>query len=90
MRNKLMTLNYSFKKLYIIEEHALVIGSQQFGYKFHSRSPKSVTVTANDVEEHFEILNIIEFTSARKRMSVIVRTPESKIKLYCKVIPYLK
>lgn len=29
-------------------------------------------------------MNVIEFTSARKRMSVIVRTPEGKIKLFCK------
>ena len=32
----------------------------------------------------YEILNVIEFTSARKRMSVIVKTPEGKIKLFCK------
>ena len=27
----------------------------------------------------FELLNVIEFTSLRKRMSVIVRTPDDKI-----------
>ena len=32
----------------------------------------------------YEILNVIEFTSARKRMSVIIKTPEGKIKLLCK------
>lgn len=32
----------------------------------------------------YEILNVIEFTSARKRMSVIVKTPDGKIKLFCK------
>jgi len=32
----------------------------------------------------YEILNVIEFTSARKRMSVIVKTPEGKIKIFCK------
>jgi len=32
----------------------------------------------------YEILNVIEFTSARKRMSVVVRTPEGKIKIFCK------
>ena len=32
----------------------------------------------------FQILNVIEFTSARKRMSVIVRTPENKIFLLTK------
>lgn len=29
-------------------------------------------------------MNILEFNSTRKRMSAVVRTPEGKIKLYCK------
>lgn len=44
-----------------------------------------MTITMLDAEEHYEILNIIEFTNSRKMMSVIVRTSDSKIKLYCKV-----
>lgn len=32
----------------------------------------------------YEILTVLEFTSARKRMSVIVRDPNGKIKLFCK------
>lgn len=36
-------------------------------------------------ETEYEILNILEFNSTRKRMSVIIRTPENKIILYCKV-----
>lgn len=32
----------------------------------------------------FEILNVLEFNSTRKRMSTVVRTPEGQIKLYCK------
>ncbi|KAK3564853.1 hypothetical protein QTP86_029902, partial [Hemibagrus guttatus] len=35
-------------------------------------------------EEQYELLNVLEFTSARKRMSVIMRTPSGKIRLYCK------
>ena len=35
-------------------------------------------------EERYEILNVLEFNSTRKRMSVIVRTPSGAIKLYCK------
>jgi len=35
-------------------------------------------------ECHYEVLNILEFNSTRKRMSTIVRTPEGKIELYCK------
>lgn len=32
----------------------------------------------------YELLNVIEFTSARKRMSIIVKTPENKILLMTK------
>lgn len=69
-----------------LDEHALVIGSQQLGYKFHTRCPKSVVINIFGKEECYEILNVIEFTNSRKMMSVIIRTPDSNIKLYCKVI----
>lgn len=32
----------------------------------------------------FQILNVCEFNSTRKRMSALVRGPDGKIKLYCK------
>ena len=32
----------------------------------------------------YDILNVIEFTSARKRMSVIVRSPSGQIKVLIK------
>ena len=35
-------------------------------------------------EESYQILNVLEFTSTRKRMSVIVRMPDGKIKLMIK------
>ena len=38
-----------------------------------------------EVEMEYEILNILEFDSTRKRMSVICRNPEGNIMLYCKV-----
>ncbi|XP_025410244.1 probable phospholipid-transporting ATPase IA isoform X2 [Sipha flava] len=66
------------------DELALVTGSQKFGFTCLTRCPNSVTIKTLDLEEHYEILNIIEFTNSRKRMSVIVRTSDSKIKLYCK------
>ena len=40
---------------------------------------------AEQRETEYEILNILEFDSTRKRMSIICRTPEGKLKLYCKV-----
>lgn len=32
----------------------------------------------------FELLHVIEFDSARKRMTVIVRTPDKKVMVICK------
>lgn len=36
------------------------------------------------VEQRFDVLNVFEFTSVRKRMSVILRDRDGRIKLYCK------
>lgn len=36
------------------------------------------------MEHRYQLLHILEFSSDRKRMSVIVRTPSGKIKLFCK------
>lgn len=48
------------------------------------RKPKSVFVNINGQSEEFEILNVCEFNSTRKRMSTVVRCPDGKVKLYCK------
>jgi len=70
------------------DEKALVEGAEVYGYKFVGRSPESVTIkTADELEEdleEYQVLNVIEFTSTRKRMSIIVRTPSGQIKLYIK------
>jgi phospholipid-transporting ATPase len=59
----------------------------QYGYEFVARKPESVTIRVfNSRDEVYEVLNVIEFTSARKRMSVIVRTPKGEIKIYVKVM----
>ncbi|XP_018331633.1 probable phospholipid-transporting ATPase IA isoform X4 [Agrilus planipennis] len=66
------------------DERALVGGAAKYGYVFESRTPEFVQIDAFGVKERYQILNVIEFTSTRKRMSVIVRDPNNKIKLYCK------
>jgi len=67
------------------DEKALVEGAEVYGYKFTTRKPESVTIrTSDETEETYEVLNVIEFTSARKRMSIIVRTPSGEIKLFIK------
>lgn len=66
------------------DERALVDGARKFGYIFDTRTPSYVEIIALGERQRYEVLNVIEFTSARKRMSLILRTPEGKIKLYCK------
>ena len=53
------------------------------GFFFHSRSVESVTLSnkLSGREETYEILNVLEFNSTRKRMSVVARGPDGKIKL---------
>jgi phospholipid-transporting ATPase len=34
--------------------------------------------------QEYEVLNVLEFDSTRKRMSVIVRSPQGNIQLMCK------
>ncbi|KAI7866350.1 hypothetical protein BDF14DRAFT_1814290 [Spinellus fusiger] len=67
------------------DEAALVQGaSSVFGYRFYARRPRSIHCTVKGVEAEFQILNVCEFNSTRKRMSVILRGPDGKIKVYCK------
>ncbi|KAL1122527.1 hypothetical protein AAG570_002858 [Ranatra chinensis] len=66
------------------DERALLHGAKSFGFVFDVRTPNSVEIFALGQRETYEILNVIEFTSARKRMSVIVRKPSGSIVLYCK------
>ncbi|XP_062717097.1 probable phospholipid-transporting ATPase IA isoform X3 [Aedes albopictus] len=66
------------------DERALVYGAKRFGYVFHTRTPTYVEIEALGVHERFEILNVLEFTSTRKRMSVIAKNSKGEIKLYCK------
>lgn len=66
------------------DERALVYGASKFGYEFKSRTPDYVEISAMGMLKRYEILSVIEFTSTRKRMSVIVRDAQGNIKLMCK------
>ena len=67
------------------DEGALVEGASMLGYKFTTRRPKSVNVyIEGEGEFEYEVLNICEFNSTRKRMSAILRCPDGKIRIYCK------
>ncbi|KAK2848645.1 hypothetical protein Q5P01_008479 [Channa striata] len=66
------------------DEGALVRAARNLGFVFSGRTPDSVILEMLGTEEKYELLHVLEFTSARKRMSVIMRTPSGKIRLYCK------
>ncbi|KAK6341263.1 hypothetical protein TWF696_008347 [Orbilia brochopaga] len=66
------------------DEGALVQGAVQLGYQFVSRKPRSVQINVSGREEEYELLNVCEFNSTRKRMSTIFRCPDGKIRIYCK------
>ncbi|KAJ3570909.1 hypothetical protein NP233_g4104 [Leucocoprinus birnbaumii] len=66
------------------DEAALVAGAELLGFQFYMRKPKSVFVRVLGQEQEFEVLNVCEFNSTRKRMSTVVRGPDGKIKIYTK------
>ncbi|KAM8848580.1 phospholipid-transporting ATPase IA isoform 3-T4 [Synchiropus picturatus] len=66
------------------DEGALVRAARNLGFVFSGRTPDSVIVELIGKEEKYKLLHVLEFTSTRKRMSVIMRTPSGKIRLYCK------
>ncbi|GAB1192333.1 hypothetical protein APSETT444_001524 [Aspergillus pseudonomiae] len=73
------------------DELALVMAAQELGYLVTDRQPNTLTVQTYPngpdgppSEETYEILDVIEFSSARKRMSVVVRMPDQRICLFCK------
>ncbi|KAL5460352.1 hypothetical protein EMCRGX_G033797 [Ephydatia muelleri] len=66
------------------DEQALVNAARSLGIVFESRTPDTITIDVMGYKEEYKILNLLEFSSARKRMSVIVRKPNGTIKLFCK------
>lgn len=72
------------------DEAALVVAAKQFGFYFYKRTPTALYVreslTKNGPPENqtYQLLNVLEFSSARKRMSVIVRFPDGRILLLAK------
>ena len=67
------------------DESALVKAAANLGYKFENRNPNSVEIIEEEKGSKFyKILHVLEFTSARKRMSVIVEDDDKKILLFCK------
>ncbi|GAW21890.1 hypothetical protein ANO14919_114160 [Xylariales sp. No.14919] len=82
------------------DELALVQAARELGYLVTHRSSQSVTLrvgseSGNETTDTYQILDVIEFSSKRKRMSIIVRYPDGRICLICKgadsaILPRLK
>uniref|UniRef100_A0A671X279 Phospholipid-transporting ATPase n=1 Tax=Sparus aurata TaxID=8175 RepID=A0A671X279_SPAAU len=66
------------------DEGALVTAARNFGFVFRSRTPGTITTTEMGRPVTYILLAILDFNNIRKRMSVIVRNPEGRIRLYCK------
>jgi phospholipid-translocating ATPase len=71
------------------DELALLEAAQDMGFLMVHRSTHSITLLENDESGHkirhdYEVLDTIEFSSKRKRMSVLVRCPDGRIMLLCK------
>jgi phospholipid-translocating ATPase len=73
------------------DELALVQAAQDLGYLVFNRGHSTLTLKlypngydGEAITETYEILDVIEFSSTRKRMSVVVRFPDGRICVMCK------
>ncbi|XP_058493944.1 phospholipid-transporting ATPase IC isoform X1 [Solea solea] len=66
------------------DEEALVGAARELGWVFLSRTRDFVVVSELGVTRQYQLLALLDFTSKRRRMSVLVREPEGGLKLYCK------
>ncbi|CAG8495949.1 17296_t:CDS:2 [Acaulospora colombiana] len=79
------------------DEFALLMAAKELGYVFINRSLGTVSLRFNDIPDDaattnddststgvYKVLNVLEFSSERKRMSVIYQLPDGRICLLCK------
>lgn len=66
------------------DEAALVAVARDLGIVFKKRMRKTLLLDIYGKTREYELLHIIPFTSARKRMSCILRTPDGKVLLISK------
>ena len=73
------------------DEAALVRAAQELGYMVVDREARTITIetlssggAAEPLSETYQILDLVEFSSTRKRMSIIVRFPDNRICVICK------
>jgi len=66
------------------DEAALVATAKDCGFTFIGSQQDMMLLNCLGEEREYEVLNILEFNSSRKRMSAIIRMPDGSIKLFCK------
>lgn len=73
------------------DEIALVQAAQDMGFLVINRDVHTITLKilpsgtdAEPILETYEVLDVIEFSSKRKRMSIVVRFPDGRICIFCK------
>ncbi|OQS05352.1 P-type ATPase (P-ATPase) Superfamily [Thraustotheca clavata] len=71
------------------DEGALVRAARDLGLALSARTNSMITLTVLSgknagMAAKYEVLHILAFDSARKRMSIIIRTPNGTIQLICK------
>ncbi|KAL1173264.1 hypothetical protein V6Z11_A05G401100 [Gossypium hirsutum] len=72
------------------DEAAFVIAAREVGFEYFARNQTSIKLRELDptsgirVDRVYELLHVLEFSSARKRMSVIVKNPENQLLLLAK------
>ena len=66
------------------DEAALVAAARDVGFPFVNKSKDAIDIEVMGQPERYIQLQLLEFNSTRKRMSVIVRNPQGQLVLYCK------
>lgn len=66
------------------DEVALVECARTMGFEFVRRTGTHTILNILGQEVQYETLEVMEFSSERQRMSVIVRAPDGTIKICCK------
>ena len=73
------------------DEQALVRAAQELGYVVIDRQNGVITIRtlppgtdSEPVIARYQVLDVIEFSSARKRMSIVVRMPDQRTCVFCK------
>ncbi|KAI1792323.1 phospholipid-transporting ATPase 1 [Ganoderma leucocontextum] len=66
------------------DEAALVAAARDVGFPFVNKAKDAIDIEVMGQPERYIPLQLLEFNSTRKRMSVIVRNPQGQLVLYCK------